>query len=100
MSIVGVVALLAKRRRRADALRFRTGDANMRSVWICSRNDAIGDLAVLAAAAGVFGTGTAWPDLVVAGIMAALGLSGGWQIIRQGSAELTGARLTPATVAR
>ena len=52
---------------------------------------------MLAAAAGVFGTGTAWPDLVVAGIMAALGLSGGWQIIRQGSAELTGARLTPAT---
>jgi len=56
--------------------RFRGGDANMRSVWICSRNDAIGNLAVLLAAAGVFGTGTGWPDLVVATIMAGLGIGG------------------------
>ncbi len=48
-----------------SCIRYRTGDANMRSVWICSRNDAIGNLAVLLAALGVFGTGTAWPDLVV-----------------------------------
>jgi Co/Zn/Cd efflux system component len=68
--------------------RFRTGDANMRSVWICSRNDAIGNLAVLLAAAGVFGTGTGWPDIIVATIMAALGISGGWQIVRQASSEL------------
>jgi Co/Zn/Cd efflux system component len=53
----------------------------MRSVWICSRNDAIGNIAVVFAAAGVFGTGTAWPDLIVAGIMAALGISGGVQIV-------------------
>ena len=57
--------------------RYRGGDANMRSVWICSRNDAIGNVAVLLAAAGVFGTGTGWPDIVVASIMAALGISGG-----------------------
>jgi Co/Zn/Cd efflux system component len=70
--------------------RYRGGDANMRSVWICSRNDAIGNAAVLLAAAGVFGTGTGWPDLAVAGVMAALGLGGGWQIVRQASAELRG----------
>jgi Co/Zn/Cd efflux system component len=68
--------------------RFRSGDANMRSVWICSRNDALGNIAVVAAAAGVFGTGTAWPDLVVAGVLAVLGLWGGWQIIRQARGEL------------
>src|SRR3546814_8862745 len=68
--------------------RYRSGDANMRSVWICSRNDAIGNLAVLLAAAGVVGTGTAWPDLAVALIMAALGIWGGLQIINQARAEL------------
>jgi Co/Zn/Cd efflux system component len=60
----------------------------MRSVWICSRNDAIGNLAVMVAALGVFGTGTAWPDMIVAGIMAVLGLWGGAQIIGQARAEL------------
>ena len=49
--------------------RFRGGDANMRSVWICSRNDAIGNVAVVLAALGVFGTGTGWPDVIVAAIM-------------------------------
>ena len=60
----------------------------MRSVWICSRNDAIGNLAVLLAAAGVLGTGTAWPDLAVALIMAGLGIWGGLQIIIQARTEL------------
>jgi Co/Zn/Cd efflux system component len=68
--------------------RFRGGDANMRSVWICSRNDAIGNAAVLLAAMGVFGTGTGWPDVIVAAIMGGLGLWGGWQIVRQAQAEL------------
>jgi Co/Zn/Cd efflux system component len=93
--IMGVVGLLALAANGAVALllfRFRGGDANMRSVWICSRNDAIGNLAVLAAAAGVFGTGSGWPDTIVAATMAALSLSGGWQIIRQASGEL---RLRP-----
>ncbi len=69
--VMGVVALLALLANAGVALmlyRYRGGDANMRSVWICSRNDAIGNMAVLLAAAGVFGTGTGWPDLVVASI--------------------------------
>ena len=92
MGIVGLLALLANAGVALLLYRFRTGDANMRSVWICSRNDAIGNLAVVAAAAGVFGTGTAWPDLIVAAILAALGVSGGVQIVRQAWGELRGER--------
>ncbi len=88
MGVVGLLALLTNGGVALMLYRFRGGDANMRSVWICSRNDAIGNLAVLLAAAGVFGTGTGWPDLVVAAIMAGLGISGGWQIVRQASGEL------------
>jgi len=88
MGVVGLLALLANAGVALMLYRFRAGDANMRSVWICSRNDAIGNLAVLAAAAGVFGTGTGWPDIIVASLMAALGMWGGWQIVRQASAEL------------
>ena len=88
MGIVGLLALIANGAVAAMLYRYRSGDANMRSVWICSRNDAIGNLAVLAAAAGVFGTGTQWPDLAVAMIMAALALTGGMQILRQASSEL------------
>ena len=88
MGLIGVLALVANVGVALMLYRFRSGDANMRSVWICSRNDAIGNVAVLAAAAGVFGTGTAWPDLVVAAILATLGLSGGFQIIRQARGEL------------
>ena len=95
MGVVGVLALLANAGVALMLYRYRGGDANMRSVWICSRNDAIGNVAVLLAAAGVFGTGTGWPDLAVATIMAALGISGGWQIVRQAWAELRGA---PAAV--
>jgi Co/Zn/Cd efflux system component len=92
MSAVGLLALIANASVALMLYRFRTGDSNMRSVWICSRNDAIGNLAVVAAAAGVFGTGTGWPDVVVAAIMASLSISGGWQIMRQARAELTHAR--------
>jgi Co/Zn/Cd efflux system component len=67
---------------------FREGDANMRSVWLCSRNDAIGNVAVMLAALGVFGTGSAWPDLLVASLMAALALHGGWLVLRQARSEL------------
>lgn len=92
MGIVGTIALLANGGVALMLYRYRSGDANMRSVWICSRNDAIGNLAVLAAAAGVFGTGSQWPDLAVAAVMATLGLVGGVQILRQASIEL---RATP-----
>jgi Co/Zn/Cd efflux system component len=88
MGVVGVVALIANLAVAALLYQFRNGEANVRSAWICSRNDAIGNVAVLLAAAGVFGTGTGWPDLTVAGIMAALGLSGGVQILQQANSEL------------
>jgi Co/Zn/Cd efflux system component len=67
---------------------FRGGDANMRSAWICTRNDVLGNLAVLLAAAGVLGTGTGWPDIVVAAIMASLALQGALLVIRQSLAEI------------
>ena len=88
MGVIGVLALLANVGVALLLYRFRSGDANMRSVWICSRNDAIGNLAVVAAAVGVFGTGPAWPDLIVAVVLAGLGISGGLQIIRQARSEL------------
>lgn len=98
MGIVGGLALVANVAVALMLYRFRSGDANMRSVWICSRNDAIGNIAVVAAAAGVLGTGTAWPDLIVAAVLATLGISGGMQIIRQARSELAGERtvLQPA----
>jgi Co/Zn/Cd efflux system component len=88
MGVVGILALIANAGVALMLFRFRRGDSNMRSVWICSRNDAIGNIAVVAAAASVFGTGTGYPDLIVAVIMAFLGISGGWQIIRQARGEL------------
>jgi Co/Zn/Cd efflux system component len=88
IGLIGTLALAANAAVALMLFQFRSGDANMRSVWICSRNDAIGNVAVVAAAAGVFGTGTAWPDLIVAAILATLGLTGGWQIIRQARGEL------------
>ena len=88
MGAVGAAALVANAGVAWMLYRFRTGDANMRSVWICSRNDAVGNLAVLLAAAGVFGTGTGWPDVIVAAIMGGLGLWGGWQIVGQARGEL------------
>lgn len=91
MGAIGFMALIANVAVALLLYRFRVGDANMRSVWICSRNDAIGNVAVVAAAAGVFGTGTAWPDLIVAGVLATLGISGGIQIVLQARGELRGA---------
>ena len=88
MGVVGALALASNVGVALMLYRFRTGDANMRSVWICSRNDAIGNVAVMAAALGVFGTGAAWPDLLVAMLLASLGISGGWQIVRSAIGEL------------
>jgi Co/Zn/Cd efflux system component len=68
-------------------LRYKDGDANVRSVWLCSRNDAIGNVVVMVAALGVWGTSTAWPDLVVAALMAGIFLSSSVQILRQAWAE-------------
>jgi Co/Zn/Cd efflux system component len=94
MGLIGFAALVANGGVAFMLYRFRGGDANLRSVWICSRNDAIGNLGVLLAAMGVFGTGTGWPDVIVAAIMGGLGLWGGWQIVRQAWRELAGGRTT------
>ena len=99
MGAIGVLALIANVAVAVMLYRFRSGDANMRSVWICSRNDAIGNVAVVLAALGVFGTGTGWPDSIVATIMAVLGISGGWQILRQARGELDSVRHVPTPVA-
>ena len=101
MGTIGVLALFANLACGVMLWRHRDGDANRRSVWICSRNDAIGNIAVVAAALGVFGTGTGWPDIAVAAILAALGVSGGTQIIRQAWGELraTGAGAADASTA-
>jgi Co/Zn/Cd efflux system component len=88
MGVVGVLALAVNFSVAAMLYRFREGDANMRSVWLCTRNDVIANLAVLIAAAGVFGTGTIWPDIAVAAMLAVLGLSSGRIVIRQARAEL------------
>lgn len=88
MGIVGILALGVNLAVAAMLFRYRSGDANMRSVWVCSRNDAIGNVAVLAAAIGVFGTGRAWPDLVVASIMAGLAAWGSAEVFKQARAEL------------
>jgi cation diffusion facilitator family transporter len=88
MGVVALLALLANVSVAWLLYAFREGDANMRSVWLCSRNDAIGNVAVFLAALGVFGTGTAWPDLLVAALMAGLALHGGWQVLRQARGEL------------
>jgi len=88
MGAVGLMAFAANVASALLLLRFRDGDSNVRSVWLCSRNDAIGNLAVIIAAAGVFATNTGWPDLVVAAIMASLFLHSATKIIRQAVGEL------------
>jgi Co/Zn/Cd efflux system component len=87
MGIVGFLALAANVASVLILMAYKDGDANVRSVWLCSRNDAIGNVAVMFAAIGVWGTATGWPDLAVAGLMASLFLSSAWQIIRQALAE-------------
>ncbi len=90
MTSVGLAALLANLASVLLLMRFKDGDANVRSVWLCSRNDAIGNLLVIVAGSGVWISTTAWPDLIVAGIMASLFLSGSVAIIRQARQELSG----------
>jgi Co/Zn/Cd efflux system component len=88
MGEVGLAALVANAVVFGLLWTSRLGDSNMRSAWICSRNDVIGNLAVLFAAGGVFGTGTGWPDVIVAAVMAALGIQGAIQVIRHALEEL------------
>lgn len=88
MGSVGTLALVANVVCALMLYRFREGDANTRSVWLCTRNDAIGNIAVLAAAGGVFATATAWPDLAVAAVMAGLALNAAFLVTRHAMAEL------------
>jgi len=89
MGAVGFAALAVNGAVAWMLYRYRTGDANMRSVWICSRNDALGNVAVMLAALGVFGTGSAWPDLLVAGTMAGLALWGAGTVLSHARSELS-----------
>jgi len=95
MGAVGLAALAINAGVALMLYRFRTGDANMRSVWICSRNDALGNIAVMLAALGVFGTGSAWPDLLVASAMGVLALIGAWAVLKHARSEL---RISPSPV--
>jgi Co/Zn/Cd efflux system component len=88
MGLIGTLAFAANVGVAMLLYAYREGDANMRSVWLCTRNDAIGNLAVLLAAVGVFGTGTRWPDLLVAAVMAGLALFAGLSVVRQARREL------------
>ncbi|MEX1058495.1 MAG: cation transporter [Natronospirillum sp.] len=91
MGIIGTLALVANLSVAAILFRYRQGDADMRSVWLCSRNDAISNVAVLVAALGVFGTATAWPDLAVAVLMGSLAISSGVSIVRHAQRDIRGA---------
>jgi len=88
MGVIGVIALLANIFSAFLLYKYRKGDSNRTSVWICSRNDAIGNIAVIIAALGVGITDTKWPDLIVAGIIVTLSFSGSLQIIRQGRRDI------------
>lgn len=90
MGIVGFFALLTNLASVLLLVAYKEGDANVRSVWLCSRNDAIGNVAVMFAALGVWGTATGWPDLIVASVMAGLFLSSAFQIVRQAFEERRG----------
>lgn len=87
MGAIGVLALAANLASVFLLLPYKDGDANVRSVWLCSRNDAIGNLIVMCAALGVWSTTSAWPDLAVAAIMAGIFLSSAVQILRQAWGE-------------
>jgi Co/Zn/Cd efflux system component len=87
MGLIGLLALAANLASVGLLMRYKDGDANVRSVWLCSRNDAIGNVVVMVAALGVWGSGSAWPDLAVAAVMAGLFLTSSVTILRQAFAE-------------
>ena len=89
MGAIGLLALLANLSVAFMLIAFRRGDANMRAVWLCSRNDAGMNIAIMAAAAGVLGTGSAWPDLAVATLIAVFALHGAQSVIRQARHEMS-----------
>ena len=88
MGVVGLLALLVNVAVALMLLRYRSGDSNMRSIWLCSRNDALGNIAVILAAGGVFATATGWPDIFVAALVAGLNISAAISVLRHAMAEL------------
>jgi len=100
MGAVGLLALAANAGVAVLLYRYRAGDSNMRSVWLCTRNDMIGNAALLLAASGVLATGRGWPDAAIALGMAALALTSAAQIIRQASGELRHAPTASPTASR
>ena len=96
MGVVGLMALVANVIVALILFRYREGDSDMRSVWLCSRNDAIGNVAVMGAALGVFGTGTAWPDLAVATVMGGLAITAGVSVVRHARKDIDGAKQASA----
>jgi Co/Zn/Cd efflux system component len=94
MGAIALIALIANICVALMLYAFRDGDANMRSVWLCSRNDAIANIAVILAALGVAGVGSAWPDLLVAVIIAGLGLSSGLHVLKQAITEIRTNQIT------
>ncbi|MCK0163098.1 cation transporter [Marinobacter sp. S6332] len=100
MGTIGLLALVANVCVALILFRYRDGDSDMRSVWLCSRNDAISNLAVMAAALGVFGTASAWPDLVVAAIMGTLAITAGVSIVRHARTDIAQANERAKTPAK
>ncbi len=96
MGAVGLLALAANVSVVALLFRFREGDSDMRSVWLCSRNDAVSNIAVMVAALGVFGTGSAWPDLIVAAIMGTLAITAGISVVRHARSDIAEAKASKA----
>ncbi len=96
MGAIGLLALAANVAVAITLFKFRQGDSDMRSVWLCSRNDAIGNVAVMAAALGVFGTGSAWPDLAVAAIMGSLAITAGISVVHHARGDIAQGKLSEA----
>ena len=98
MGLIGFLALLTNLASVMLLVRYKDGDANVRSVWLCSRNDAIGNVAVMMAALGVWGTASGWPDVIVAGVMAGLFLWSSFQIVAQALRERRAAAETDDSI--
>ena len=93
MGSIGVLALVVNAGVAVMLFRYRSGDSNMRSIWLCSRNDALGNIAVMLAASGVFVTASVWPDIIVAAAIAGLNISAACHVFRQAMGELRSARV-------
>jgi Co/Zn/Cd efflux system component len=98
MGSIGMLALVVNAGVAVMLFRYRSGDSNMRSIWLCSRNDAFGNIAVMLAASGVFVTATVWPDILVAAVIAGLNISAACHVFRQATGELRSARVEEPSV--